>query len=334
MPPDELAPRAHSRGATPASASRAAREAPAGSRGTGRGHELVAVDWRVLRQPVTPTPQQEPDRPSAARPLPSAGDDSAGDDSGGRAARESVLALEALRLEEATLRADWGALSHGRRAAALAELEGRLFLLEESSNSSPSGGDPARHARSVAAGWLGRLKRSGRAHASGRLDDALRVNRSSWLAARRAESALGPMEVFVALMQVEELVLAGADVAVPPDGGGAGRQEPLEGAGQGADPTGMGADGSQDPAAGDAGTARAELRRALGAHRVSGGVSPALRTAMAGRMVDHADDAILLTGEASAAVCAWVLSEAEARAIPADQLVARGGGAVGVETLD
>ena len=222
-----------------------------------------------------------------------------------------MLALEALRLEEATLRADWGALSHGRRAAALAELEGRLFLLEESSNGSPSGGDPARHARSVAAGWLGRLKRSGRAHALGRLDDALRVNRSSWLAARRAESALGPMEVFVALMQVEELVLAGADVAVPPDGGGAGRQEPLEGAGQGAEPTGMGADGSQDPAAGDAGTARAELRRALGAHRVSGGVSPALRTAMAGRMVDHADDAILLTGEASAAVCAWVLSEAE-----------------------
>ncbi len=234
-----------------------------------------------------------------------------------------MRALEALRHDEATLRADWGALDPDRRASSLAELEERLFVLEESSKGSLNGGDSARHARSVAGAWLEHLRRSGRSEAAGALGGALTTSRSAWLAARKAEAALGPKEVFVALMRVEEFLLAAvgdarAGAAGQPTGRDASRDgeraapEGREGPAERTAPSPEARASREGEVAAEADGARAALRRSLAAHGVTGGVSPALRTAMAGRMVDHADDAILLTGEASAAACVAVLGEAEA----------------------
>jgi len=302
---------------------------------------------RAAPNAVTSHPPNDPDPPSAARPLSEEGpgaDFGGLEDGRGRRTGEPdglprdgprsvdvVTAWESLQGDAAALRADWGSLDGQLRASSLAGLEARLFGLEEASSGSLGGADSARHARSVTLSWRGHLERSGSSGASGRLGSALTVNRSRWLAARRAEALLEPEKVFAALMRVEEFLLAGVRVGQAASGSPSDPRRSADARVRQGElsETQIDASGAQ---AGDSGAwtndperqtfeegqapdevsiTRAELRRSLASHAAAGRLDADLRTAMAGRMVDHADDAILLTGEATSAECVGVLREAE-----------------------
>lgn len=189
----------------------------------------------------------------------------------------------------AELQRAWTALARGGTAdgpaaqgAELAAFEERLFALEE--GVAFPGGDPAAHARAVAGAWRERLIRSGRSGAARRLSVALRNSEAEWLAARRRAASRSPRDAFVALMEVEECSLRWLGGGVP---------------GEGAE---------VDELEAQAADARAELRRALARQMAEEAVDGELRGVMTGRMVDLADDTILMTGESTASECAQALA--------------------------
>ena len=162
---------------------------------------------------------------------------------------------------------------------------------------SAGGVDPPAHARGVAICWRERLQRAGRLEAAALLGGALRDNELRWLEARCPGPDTGADGAFAALLQVEERCLEAAVLEAGSVDGSL------------VDGNSVGG-GSAAVAADEVRGVRGRLREVLAAQAAAGGLAPNLRTRMAGRMVDHADDAILWTGEASAAACARGLEEA------------------------
>ena len=185
------------------------------------------------------------------------------------------------------LRSAWSGLAVETRSQRLASVERELFELEGAGAAGWSGVDPSAHARAVAGTWHERLRRSGRQQAAERVLEDLRGSQRRWLEGRRAAAQAGPAGVFVALLEVEEFALAAA-------------------AGRGGDAAGVEAAGATQAVSEVLGG----LREALARHASDGDLPRELRTNMAGRMVDHADDAILLTGEVDPASCVVGLASA------------------------
>ncbi len=230
---------------------------------------------------MSTSPPNDSDRPRPNRPLEGEDHASKGGPGPGPAPTSAGESWRQLQGDWEELRAAWAALDVDVRAPRLADLEGRLFELEARGASATAGVDPPAHARGVAICWRERLERTGRLEAAALLGGALRDGKLRWLKARCPGPATGADGAFLALLQVEELCLETAvREAGPADVGGAA------------------------VAAEEVRDVRGQLREVLAAHAAAGELAPELRTRMAGRMVDHADDAILWTGEASAAACA------------------------------
>lgn len=245
---------------------------------------LARLWARVTALPLSLPPPHDPDPASQGPPDHRAEGESTAEATG---AGEGIDAWRQLRGDWDELRAAWGGTPSEPRSRRLAELEGQLFELEASGPLAAGGVDPPAHARAVAGAWRERLERSGRTESAGRLLGALRDSRLRWLKSRRPRPATGPDGAFVALLQIEESILQWvAGSGVLSEGGGA--EEGME----------------------EVRSVRDSLRAVLSAHAAAGGLSTELRSRMAGRMVDHADDAILLSGEATADACARGLEAA------------------------
>ena len=189
-----------------------------------------------------------------------------------------AAAWRSLREDWAELRTCWGALSVDERAASLASVEERLFGLEGAGGAVWGGVSSAAHARAVARHWHGRLERSARGQAADELAAVMLAEDRRWLARRRGAPRDDVEGAFAALLEVEEYALSIA--------------------------SGDGRRGEEHPLASDVAVTRGELRRRLGEDAAEGRMSEACRSRCAGRMVDHADDAVLLAGERSPEVCA------------------------------